>query len=599
MKKRKKEKKVKIIELSLRDGLQNEKTPFSLLHRYQLVKKLIEAGLQYIELGSFVSPKWVPQMSLTEALVKKVFSSSKLSSSARFSVLVLNQKGMQKVLTTPLKEISAVIACSESFSKKNMNCSIRESFSRLKELIKMSQTPSVQLRVYLSTAFACPYEGKVSQKKVIKLIEKILLLGAFEVSIGDTMGEATPKQVTDLLEGLKKKNIDLRKIAMHFHDRRGTALVNVYASYLAGVRHFDSCLGGIGGCPLIKDKGGNVSTENLVYLFKGMGVPLNIQWDSLIQSRHWMEKKLRRKLSPHLGSTGRKIVFSLFFLLLSLSSFAPSQASGIRGTVSKGMGGAGRAGTEGTEALLLNPATIKYSPPKALGVFYSFFSPHVSGTDSERELGLSFVDNNSSNFFSGSLSAFLLKKDFAERPSVQETLVHLSFAEFVFKKFSLGLSTFHLSSNEKGGSKSKYKQWNISLGLHTFLHRNFSVGFTYENLFPPSSSVPDPIQRKSEMGLGFEYQPFSTLLSRFDVSLPLQSNKKKALIYQVGLQTTLYRFFLLRFGREWDSFRKQRFFTGGLGFKSPKFRLNYALKWTHFKSSSQSFKHSLSIRAPF
>ena len=291
--------KVKIVEVGPRDGLQNESKKLSTATRIKLVKELSASGLNNIEIGAFVSPKWVPQMADTAKVVQAVQNIKK----SQFSVLVPNKMGMELALKSKINEVAVFGACSETFSQKNINCSIADSFKRFKQVVGLAKKNKVKVRGYLSTAFGCPYEGKVSQAKVIKLVQQMLALGVYEVSIGDTIGVATPKQVNSLLLGLSKK-VNLKKIAMHFHDTRGTALANVYASLQRGVRVFDSSIGSLGGCPYAKGASGNLATEDLVYMLEGMGVSTQVDINRLIKIKKWIEAKVGRDLPSHVGRSG-------------------------------------------------------------------------------------------------------------------------------------------------------------------------------------------------------------------------------------------------------------------------------------------------------
>ena len=298
--------KVKVVEVGARDGLQNEDTPLDLKTRWQFIQKLSNTGLQHIEVGAFVSPKWVPQMAGSDKLVKKALKAKadkKVKDSVKYSALVPNVRGMEDALKTGIKEIAIFGASSESFSKKNINCSIVESFERFEKVMSLAKKNKVRVRGYLSTAFGCPYEGKVKRKNVYPLIQKMLELGVYEVSIGDTIGVATPKQVNEFLKGLQGK-VDFKKIAMHFHDTRGTALANVYASLNYGIKTYDSSIGGLGGCPYAVGASGNLATEDLIYMLEGMGIKTGVDIQSLIEIKRWIEKKLDRSLPSHVGRSG-------------------------------------------------------------------------------------------------------------------------------------------------------------------------------------------------------------------------------------------------------------------------------------------------------
>lgn len=225
------------------------------------------------------------------------------STSHHYSALVPNPRGMEEALKTPIREVAIFGASSETFSKKNINCSIQESFVRFQEVIHMAKPRKIKVRAYLSTAFGCPYEGKVQESKVVQLAQKLLDLGAYEISIGDTIGVATPKQVRSLVPKLLKV-IPQKKLALHFHDTRGTALANVLASLDLGLHIFDSSLGGLGGCPYAKGASGNLATEDLVYMLEGMGYPTGVSLEKLIQVKDWIETKVGHALPSHVGRSG-------------------------------------------------------------------------------------------------------------------------------------------------------------------------------------------------------------------------------------------------------------------------------------------------------
>ncbi|MCB0366030.1 MAG: hydroxymethylglutaryl-CoA lyase [Bdellovibrionaceae bacterium] len=297
---------VRIVEVGPRDGLQNESTQLSLDDRQRFVQKLAAAGLTHIEVGAFVSPKWVPQMQESGTLIRRLFEQQAkglIDSKVNFSALVPNPKGMEGALDTPLKEVAIFGACSEGFSKRNINCTIDESFARFAEVMSAAKARKIKVRGYLSTAFGCPYDGYVNPSHVAKLVQKMLKLGVYEVSIGDTIGVATPKQVRGLLGGLEGK-LPFKKLAMHFHDTRGTALANVLASWEMGIRTFDSSVGGLGGCPYASGASGNLATEDLVYMMHGMGIKTGVELESLIAIRPWLEKRVGHRMPSHVGHAG-------------------------------------------------------------------------------------------------------------------------------------------------------------------------------------------------------------------------------------------------------------------------------------------------------
>ncbi len=298
--------KIKVVEVGPRDGLQNESRQLSVSLRSQLVEKLVATGEQFIEAGSFVSPQWVPQMAETEKILKRVYkkqSERKISRRADISVLVPNVKGMELAIRAGAKHVAIFAACSESFSKRNINCTIEESFQRFEAIVKMARSHRIKVRGYLSTAFGCPYEGAVSKAVVMHLADRILKLGVYEVSIGDTIGVATPLQVEKLLSQLERR-VSLKKVAMHFHDTRGTALANVLKSLERGVRTFDASIGGLGGCPYASGASGNLSTEDLIYMLHGMGYSTGVDLKKLIQVSRWMSSKMQKTLPSKMSQAG-------------------------------------------------------------------------------------------------------------------------------------------------------------------------------------------------------------------------------------------------------------------------------------------------------
>ena len=283
-------KSVHIVEVGARDGLQNEKKILTVPTRVEFIKKLSSAGLQRIEAGAFVSPKWVPQMVHTDKVLKKIRGSK------RYSVLVPNERGMFQAIESGVKEVAIFGSCSDTFSKGNINRTIKESFRIFESVVRLAKRHKIRVRGYLSTSFGCPYEGSVSQAKVASLTQKILDMGVYEVSIGDTIGVATPRQVENLLKLFLKKGISLKKVALHLHDTRGVALANVLMGLRCGVNTFDSSLGGLGGCPYAQGASGNLATEDLVYMLHGMGFKTGVNLKKLTEIKPWIEKKVGRSL---------------------------------------------------------------------------------------------------------------------------------------------------------------------------------------------------------------------------------------------------------------------------------------------------------------
>lgn len=302
-----KAKKVRIVEVGLRDGLQNETSELSADDRFDLYEMLVEAGVQNIEIGAFVSPKWVPQMAVTGPLASMIYSHKeklKTKSKTRETILVPNELGMLRAIEAGAQEVAIFAACSESFSLKNINCSIAESFARFEPVMKLAREHGIKVRGYLSTCFGCPFEGAVPEARVVQLAKKMRKLGVYEVSIGDTIGIANPAQVTSLFKKLKTV-IPASQLAGHFHDTRGTALANILAAYECGIQIFDASIGGLGGCPYAPGATGNVATEDVVYMFDGMKVKSGLNFDQLVQINKWLQPKINHPLSSKAGRAGR------------------------------------------------------------------------------------------------------------------------------------------------------------------------------------------------------------------------------------------------------------------------------------------------------
>lgn len=291
---------VQIVEVALRDGLQNESMTVSILNRTELAIRLIEAGTRRMELGAFVRPDRVPQMTGSGDVIEKIVGAYPRG---LFSALVPNTKGMLEAIKSGIPEIAVFTAASESFTKANINCTIDESFERFEDVIRMAKKNKIKVRGYLSTCFGCPFEGPVKVAKVVKLAERLLEMGCYEVSIGDTIGVGNPEQVTEVFKALNRR-IPLKRLAGHFHDTRGTALANILRAYDLGVRIFDSSLGGLGGCPYAPGAAGNVSTEDVVYMFEGMGVKTGLDLSKLIQTNQWFSEVMDKQLPSKMARAG-------------------------------------------------------------------------------------------------------------------------------------------------------------------------------------------------------------------------------------------------------------------------------------------------------
>ncbi len=298
--------KVRIVEMGLRDGLQNEKVSVSVEDRLRLTTSLVAAGFRELEIGAFVSAKWVPQMAGTKELIQQILvaqGSKKLPQDLRLSALVPNEQGMRDAVAAGLPEVAVFTAASESFTKANINCTIEESFERFVPVLKMAKSRKIKVRGYLSCSFWCPFEGRIAPATVIPLALRLLEMGCYEVSIGDTIGAASPAEIEKLFTGLKAK-AGLRKFAGHFHDTRGQALANLHAAFRLGVRTFDASVGGLGGCPYAPGAKGNVSTEDVLYSFQGMNVDTGLDLGALVPLRAHLETIVQHQVSSRVAQVG-------------------------------------------------------------------------------------------------------------------------------------------------------------------------------------------------------------------------------------------------------------------------------------------------------
>ncbi|MCX7977842.1 MAG: hydroxymethylglutaryl-CoA lyase [Bdellovibrionaceae bacterium] len=294
-------KQVRLIEVGPRDGLQNEPTHLSVEDRVELIRRLADAGLRVIEAGSFVSPKWVPQMADSAAVLGRALTL--VPKTVRLPVLVPNERGLTDAVSAGAREISIFAACSESFSQANTNCSIAESIRRLAAVVELAKKKRMKIRGYLSVCFGCPFEGEVPEKKVVEMVKVMAKFGCYEVSIGDTIGVAHPGQVKSLFSKLKKI-VPISVLAGHFHDTRGMAVANALMAWQMGVTAFDCSIGGLGGCPYAPGASGNVATEDLVYMFDGLGVKTGVKLEKLREVNRWVEGRIGRPLPSAVGQVG-------------------------------------------------------------------------------------------------------------------------------------------------------------------------------------------------------------------------------------------------------------------------------------------------------
>ncbi|KAF8252412.1 aldolase [Wilcoxina mikolae CBS 423.85] len=299
---------VRIVEVGARDGLQNEKTPVSLDTKLELLSRLSKTGLRHIEAGSFVSPKWVPQMANTSAILSHLESTRPKDDGVTYSYLVPNTKGLSIFLsTTPPastrgSEIAIFASASEGFSQKNLNCSITESLSRFEPVVASALEHGFQIRGYVSMIISCPYSGATPVSAVADVVEKLLDMGCYEVSLGDTNGVGTPGTVGRLLRYLvTERGIRVEQLAAHFHDTYGQAIVNSLVALEHGIRTFDSSVGGLGGCPYAQGATGNVATEDLVYFLEGTGVDTGVDLEAVVKVGEWISKVLGRGNGSRVG----------------------------------------------------------------------------------------------------------------------------------------------------------------------------------------------------------------------------------------------------------------------------------------------------------
>lgn len=272
---------ITIVEVGPRDGLQNEPKNIPTELKIQFINALAQSGITHIETTSFVSPKWVPQM----ADHTEVMQGITRKSGVHYSALVPNIHGMEDAIKANLQEIAVFTAASETFSKKNTNCSIKESLERIQQVIEKAKTHHILVRGYISCVLGCPYEGPIEMSSVVHIAEQLIAMGCYQVSLGDTIGVGTANKAQALIKTVSQV-IPLEKIAVHFHDTYAQALTNIYVSLEAGITTIDSAVSGLGGCPYAPGAGGNVATEDVVYLLQGLGITTGIDLPKLTEAGH-------------------------------------------------------------------------------------------------------------------------------------------------------------------------------------------------------------------------------------------------------------------------------------------------------------------------
>jgi hydroxymethylglutaryl-CoA lyase len=282
---------VQIVEVGPRDGLQNEPATIPVAEKIAFVNRLADAGHRVIEVGAFVSPKWVPQMAGTT----EVFAGLERRPGVRYTAIVPNLLGLERAQQAGVEEVAIFPAASETFSRRNLNQGIEDTLTSSHAVCDRARAAGQRVRGYLSTCFGCPFEGSVSADTVSDLTARLIDMGVYEVALSDTIGVAHPGQVHDVI-GAVTRRTPVSRLALHLHDTRGTALVNVYAGLEAGVTTFDSAAGGLGGCPYAPGAAGNLATEDLVYMLDGLGIVTGVRLDGIIDASRAMEPQVGHPL---------------------------------------------------------------------------------------------------------------------------------------------------------------------------------------------------------------------------------------------------------------------------------------------------------------
>jgi hydroxymethylglutaryl-CoA lyase len=281
---------MKIYEVGPRDGLQNEKEILPAAVKIELINRLSASGLKAIEATSFVSPKWVPQM----GDAAEVMAGIKRADGVSYPVLVPNDKGMLAAVAAGAKEVAIFSAASESFTQKNINCSIADSIVRFKPVMEEARDKGIKVRGYVSCVAGCPYEGHIEPAKVAEVAAQLKEIGCYEISLGDTIGVGSPRQIKNMLEAVTTV-VPMSMLALHCHDTFGQALANIYAGLEAGIEVIDSSVGGLGGCPYAPGAAGNVATEDVLYMLKGMGIDTGVNLMSIVETAWFISERLGRE----------------------------------------------------------------------------------------------------------------------------------------------------------------------------------------------------------------------------------------------------------------------------------------------------------------
>lgn len=288
---------VRIVEVGPRDGLQNEAVQVSVEAKAAFIDMLTDAGLQSIEAGAFVSPKWVPQMADSD----KVLAAIRQKSGVSYPVLVPNEKGMQAAIDAGACEVAVFAAASETFSQKNINCSIDESLARFAPVMEMARAANVRVRGYVSCVLGCPYSGDIAPVHVVRVAKALLDMGCYEISLGDTIGTGTPVKTRAMLQAVKAV-VPEAKLAVHFHDTYGQALANILVALEEGIAVVDSAAGGLGGCPYAKGASGNVATEDVLYMLDGMGITTGVYLPAVMAAGRFIAAQVGKSVVSKAGS---------------------------------------------------------------------------------------------------------------------------------------------------------------------------------------------------------------------------------------------------------------------------------------------------------
>jgi hydroxymethylglutaryl-CoA lyase len=281
---------VKIVEVSPRDGLQNETQIIPTEVKIEFINRLSDTGLPVIEATSFVSPKWIPQLADNH----DVYVGIKKKTDVIYPVLIPNLKGLEAAIEADVKEIAVFTTPSEQFSQHNTNCSVAESLQHISEVVEAAKKRRMRIRAYISCVLGCPYEGEIAPEKVVEMAEKLFRMGCYEISLGDTIGVGTPVKTKRMLE-MVAKHVPVKYMAVHFHDTYGQALANILMALELGICVVDSSVAVICGCPYAKCSTGNVATEDVVYMLNGMGISTGVDLDKLIAAGKFISEKLGRK----------------------------------------------------------------------------------------------------------------------------------------------------------------------------------------------------------------------------------------------------------------------------------------------------------------